>query len=963
VAFSPTLSNIRAANITVTDNAADSPQNISVSGSAITPTIYFKDGFESGNLNQWNLSSGDSTGQRLVETSVVNTGGYAAAFTNTSGQYGYIYAALPAGAQNQTFTRFYFRTTSVTNGTILAVARNANGGNTWEVDYNGGRQGLDLYFWNSSGGVYTMFSPSQAIAANVWYCLEIQDTQTATGQAEAWLNGNSIGLVNADLSNANPFARLMLFDAAVGTFYFDDVVVANVYNGLVVPAPSMFVTPSSVNFGNQVVNTSSSPQTITLLNRGTAAAILHIGSFAISGAHAADFSVDFSECPLTLAVSASCTVTVTFTPTILGLENATLFIADNDPTSPQAVPLTGAGINPGAAVTFSPSGLTFGSVIIGTTTTPQTITLTSSGTVPLSIGSIALGGVNPGDFTENDNCPISPNTLAVNAACAITITFSPGATGGRSATITVTDNVSGKPQTVPLSGAGQMAVIYFSDGFESGSLSQWNLPSSDSTGQRTVQTSVVHTGTYAAAFNIAAGQYDYLWTALAAGPQSQTFTRFYFQVTNTSGGTILAIARNANGANTWEADYNSGRQGLDIYVWNSAGGVYTIFSPNQAIAANTWYSLEIEDTQTATGLAQAWLNGTSIGSVNADLSNANPFARFMLYNGAVGTIYYDDVVISNAYNGPTVSQTAPAPAVTLSPSSLGFGNQGIGTTSPAQTITLTSTGTAALSISSITLTGANPGDFAESDNCPRAPSTLAVTASCTISVTFTPTAIGTRNASVSFGDNVSGSPQTLALSGLAQTSVIYFSDGFESGDFSQWNLASGDSSGQRTAQTAVVHSGTYAAAFTITSGQYDYIYTALAGGPQPQTFTRFYFQVTNAANGTILAIGRNANGGNSWEVDYNGGRQGLDLYFWNSSGSVYTIFSANGVITPNTWYSVEIQDTQTTTGEAQAWLNGTSIGEVNADFSNANPFARLMLYNAAVGTIYFDDVVVANVYQ
>ncbi len=645
VTFSPTANGNRSANVTIKDNAADSPENVAVTGIALTPTIYFSDGFESGNFNQWNLPSGDSTGQRTIQSSVINSGNDAAAFTITSGQYDYIYTALPAGPQSQTFTRFYFQLTNAANGTILAIARNANGGNTWEVDYNGGRKGLDIYFWNSSGGTYSIFSANQAITANTWYCLEIQDTQTTSGQGQVWLNGTSIGSVNADLSNANPYARLMLFDSAVGTFYFDDVVVSNLYNGPVVPSPTININPSSVNFGNQGINTTSSPQTITILNRGTAP--LTISSFTITGANAADFSADTFECPLTLAVNATCTIDVRFTPSALGNRSANLIIADNDPTSPQSITLSGAGITPGPAVTLNPTSLTYGNQVLGTTSTSQTITLTSSGTVPLSISSISLTGTNAGDFAQTNNCPTS-NTLAVGASCTITVTFTPSANGTRSASVTITDNASNSPQSAALSGTGLTATIYFSDGFESGNFSQWNLPDSDSTGQATVESTVVNGGTHAAAFTNSSGQYTYLYTSFTGGPQSQTFTKMYFRLSSLTTGSILAVGRNANGGNVWEVDYDA-RQGLDIYFWNSSGGTYSIFTANQSITANTWYSLEIQDTETTNGQGQVWLNGTSVGVVNADLSTTAPYARLMLFDGAPGTFYFDDITVANVF--------------------------------------------------------------------------------------------------------------------------------------------------------------------------------------------------------------------------------------------------------------------------------------------------------------------------
>src|SRR5581483_9531149 len=126
----------------------------------------------------------------------------------------------------------------------------------------------------------------------------------------------------------------------------------------------------------------------------------------------------------------------------------------------------------------------------------------------------------------------------------------------------------------------------------------------------------------------------------------------------------------------------------------------------------------------------------------------------------------------------------PAPLVSLAPSSLSFGTQSVGSATTAQAVTLTNSGTLPLSIGSIGITGTNAADFGESTTCPTSPSTLAAQASCTINVTFTPTANGTRSASVSIADSAADSPQSLSLSGTGITPTHYFSDGFESGDFS-----------------------------------------------------------------------------------------------------------------------------------------------------------------------------------
>src|SRR5439155_22799402 len=109
------------------------------------------------------------------------------------------------------------------------------------------------------------------------------------------------------------------------------------------------------------------------------------------------------------------------------------------------------------------------------------------------------------------------------------------------------------------------------------------------------------------------------------------------------------------------------------------------------------------------------------------------------------------------------------PNATLSPTSLTFSTQAIGTTSTAKTVTLKNTGTAILTISSIAITGINAGDFAQTHTCG---SLLAAGASCKISVKFKPTMSGTRTAALSIRDNAAGSPQKVTLSGIGTAAKL-----------------------------------------------------------------------------------------------------------------------------------------------------------------------------------------------
>src|SRR5215469_15025592 len=105
-----------------------------------------------------------------------------------------------------------------------------------------------------------------------------------------------------------------------------------------------------------------------------------------------------------------------------------------------------------------------------------------------------------------------------------------------------------------------------------------------------------------------------------------------------------------------------------------------------------------------------------------------------------------------------------AQSLSLSSTSLNFGNQALGTTSNIRSARLRNNGTVNVLISSITAPG-QPSSFSENNNCPIAPLALAPSGSCTISVTFAPLATGPFSGSVSISDNTSTSPQVINLTG------------------------------------------------------------------------------------------------------------------------------------------------------------------------------------------------------
>jgi hypothetical protein len=145
---------------------------------------------------------------------------------------------------------------------------------------------------------------------------------------------------------------------------------------------------------------------------------------------------------------------VTFTPTASGSDTASLSIADNASGSPQAVSLSGTGT--GAVASLSPTSVAFGNEPIDVTSSAQSVTLSNTGNAALSISSVALTGTNAGDFAQSNACGSS---LAAGANCTIVVTFTPSEAAAETASLSITDNASGSPQSVSLTGTGTHDVI------------------------------------------------------------------------------------------------------------------------------------------------------------------------------------------------------------------------------------------------------------------------------------------------------------------------------------------------------------------------------------------------------------------------------------------------------------------------------------------------------------------------
>lgn len=220
------------------------------------------------------------------------------------------------------------------------------------------------------------------------------------------------------------------------------------------PSPQASLAPSSLAFGNQTLGIVSTVRSATLSNAGTAA--LTVQNITIGGANTSDFART-GTCAIgtNLNAGASCTIDVTFTPLATGGRSATISIAHNASGSPTALALSGTGAAPATSapgVTLNPIALDFGTVTSAMSSAAKTAQLTNSGNAPLLLTDVVLEGTNAADFARTTDCPLT-GSLAAGTSCSISVTFTPAASGARSADIAIVSNATGAP-TLKLTGSG-----------------------------------------------------------------------------------------------------------------------------------------------------------------------------------------------------------------------------------------------------------------------------------------------------------------------------------------------------------------------------------------------------------------------------------------------------------------------------------------------------------------------------
>jgi hypothetical protein len=323
-------------------------------------------------------------------------------------------------------------------------------------------------------------------------------------------------------------------------------------------------------------------------------------------------------------------------------------------------------------VALYPSAIDFAAQAVGTSSAAQSVSLANAGNSSLALTSVTTTG----DFSETNTCG---SELAIQANCTIDVTFTPTESGGRTGTLTLTDDLVTSPQTLSLSGTGTGPTA---------SLSPTSLPAFSS---QNVDTS--------------------------SKPQTLTLTN--------SGNADLVITGMAI----------SGTDGPDFSQTNTCAS---------SVAAGVSCTINVTFKPNSAGLRTATLTVTDNS------------------NGEAGST-----------QAAILTGTGTAPEVSLTPASVSFGGENVGTASSASTVTLTNNGNASLAISGLAISGSAGKDFAiEPSSTCSTKTAVAAGKNCAVSLLFTPSAAGTRSATLTITDNANDAragTQTVALSGTGKS--------------------------------------------------------------------------------------------------------------------------------------------------------------------------------------------------
>ncbi|HEX3821255.1 MAG TPA: choice-of-anchor D domain-containing protein [Candidatus Sulfotelmatobacter sp.] len=453
VFFTPTATGTRNGTLTINDDAANSPQTATLTGTGVSTAI---------SLSATSLAFGNqvlnttSAGQSIT---VTNTGFGSVTISSVlaSGSYsqsGNCSGAILTQGQSCTVTASF---TPVVTGTIngtITINDNATGA-PHVVSMTGSAMlavslSANLTFpalnVGSTSAAQTMTLTNNQ-SQTMSFTFVTSGDFSAIGGGATPCNGTLAGKSKCTFSvTFSPTINGQIKGALTITYNAPGSPSAGGLSGTGQngPNPPLTFTPANLGYGNVVLNTPVS-KTVTVRNGGSAA--ITFSSITGSGAFAAALS-GTAPCTGTLNAGKTCSISVTFTPQVTGTLVGGITIIDNASVSTQVIDASGAGI---LAATMSPTNLNFGTVSVGSTSAVQVVTVTNNQVTATPINSVVASGDYV--YTTGGGVPCGAN-IPANGICTLGVAFSPTVTGAVNGILTLSYAAGSSPQVVSLSGTG-----------------------------------------------------------------------------------------------------------------------------------------------------------------------------------------------------------------------------------------------------------------------------------------------------------------------------------------------------------------------------------------------------------------------------------------------------------------------------------------------------------------------------
>ncbi|MGD0730849.1 MAG: choice-of-anchor D domain-containing protein [Terracidiphilus sp.] len=540
-----------------------------------------------------------------------------------------------------------------------------------------------------------------------------------------------------------------------------------------------FSAPPAINFATAtevgVTDTRDGTQTVEVLNIGNEP--LNFSSLS----YPEDFSAasgDANACAgsTSLGAGQQCDLPIEFTPEYVGSPLAEdVTITDNALNVSgvqQSIAVSGTGIA-GPTVSLSCTNLSYGGQELGSASASQSVTLTNTSGLVLTISSIAVTGADASSFVFGSTCGSS---VAAGASCSIHGHFAPTVAGALSATIIITDNAAGSPQSIALSGTGvtEPTVSLSSTGLSYGNQEVGTASASQSvtftnTGSSTLTISnFAVTGADASSFAFGST----CGTSVAGGASCIIHGHFAptvpgalsaaITITDNAGDSPQSIALSGTGVTAPTASLSSTSVSYGNQEVKTAGASQSVTLTNTGGSTLTISSVAVTGAD-----ASSFVFGSTCGSSVAAGASCLIHGHFApLGSGPRSAkVTITDNATSSTQSISLSGTGVSPPTVSLSSTSLSFGNQKVGTASGSQSVTLTNTGSSPLAITSVAVTGADASSFVFGSYCG---SSVAAGASCLIHGHFAPTVKGLLTATVTITGNASGSPQSIVLTGTGE---------------------------------------------------------------------------------------------------------------------------------------------------------------------------------------------------